>query len=261
MRLVVNGALGRMGRMVVEAAAARPGVTVVALIERPDHPQVGGLVPTPWGDQRLLCHPSEAGPADVGIDFSTPDAAVAFAEAMGKKGVAVLSGTTGMSPRHLEALRHVCATVPVLWTPNTSLGVFCLHELAALAAKVLGPAYDVEIIEVHHRHKRDAPSGTAISLARRIGDESSIVACRQGETGPRPVGEIGVLAVRGGEVVGEHTVLFLGDHDRLEITHRASSRMLFAQGAVALAERLLGLGPGWYEVKDLFLPPAGVQSP
>jgi 4-hydroxy-tetrahydrodipicolinate reductase len=253
MKLVVNGALGRMGRMVVEAAAARPGATVVALLERPDHPHAGRPVPTPWGDLPLLADPAAAAAsgADVGIDFSAPEASVAFARALAARGVGVVCGTTGMTGPHLDALRESAARVPVVWSPNTSLGVWCLHELAALALATLGPGYDVEIVEAHHRHKRDAPSGTALSLARRIADESAIVAGRQGEVGPRPAGEVGVHAVRGGEVAGDHTVMFLGDHERIEITHRASSRMLFAEGAVALAERLAGLPAGWFTVTEL----------
>lgn len=259
MKIAVNGALGRMGRMVVEAAAMRPDARVVALVERADHPHAGQMVPTPWGDLPLLSDSARAAEtgADVGIDFSVPAAAVAFTEVFAGRGIAVVSGTTGMTQANLDALKAASAGAPVVWSPNTSLGVWCLHELAALAASILGPSYDIEVIETHHRHKRDAPSGTALSLVRRLGEDAAVTCGRQGEVGPRPDGEIGVHAVRGGEVVGDHTVMFLGDHDRIEVTHRASSRMLLAEGALALAERLCGRPAGWYTVSDLLKGGAG----
>lgn len=253
MRVALNGALGRMGRMVQEAAD-EAGDEVVALVERPEHPQAGRMVQTPWGEREVLADPARvAGPVDAAVDFSAPDAAVAFIEALAKRGVPVVSGTTGLSEAHLDRIRSAARHAPVLWTSNTSLGVFCLHEVCALARRILGPAYDVEVVEVHHRHKRDAPSGTALSLVRRLteGTGERLVAGRQGDVGPRTDAEVGVLAVRGGEVVGEHTVLFLGRHDRIEVTHRAASRRLFADGAVALARRLVGRSPGLYEVRDV----------
>ncbi len=253
MKIALNGALGRMGRMVQEAAA-EAGDEVAALVERPDHPQAGGRVQTPWGEREVLSDPARV-PAgvDVGMDFSAPDAAVAFVEALASRGVPVLSGTTGLTDAHVERIRTAASRAPVLWTTNTSLGVFCLHEVCALARRLLGPGYDVEVVEVHHRHKRDAPSGTALSLVRRLteGTGERLVAGRQGDAGPRTGAEVGVHAVRGGEVVGEHTVLFLGRHDRLEVTHRAASRRLFADGAVALARRLIGQAPGLYGVRDV----------
>ncbi len=254
MRIALNGALGRMGRRVQEAAA-EAGDEVVALVERPDHPQAGRMVQTPWGEREVLADAGQVPDGvDVAVDFSAPDAAAAFVEALAGRGVPVVSGTTGLSEAHLERLRAAAALAPVLWTSNTSLGVFCLHEVCALARRILGPAYDVEVVEIHHRHKRDAPSGTALSLVRRLteGTGERLVAGRQGDVGPRSDREVGVLAVRGGEVVGEHTVLFLGRHDRLEVTHRAASRRLFAEGALALARHLVGRAPGLYGVRDVF---------
>lgn len=251
MRIVLNGALGRMGRMVLEAAAEAKD-EVVALVERKDHPQCGKVIETPWGMRKVLANAEEADEADVAIDFSTPEAAASFAEKISKRGIAVLSGTTGLSDAQMAKLCEAAKVVPVLWTPNTSIGIFCLHELCALAKGILGDEYDIEIVEIHHRLKKDAPSGTALSLARHIGNER-VVTGRSGTAGPRSRGEIGVLAVRGGEVVGEHTVYFLGRYDRLEITHRVASRRLFADGALALARRLLGRQPGFYSVRDLLM--------
>jgi 4-hydroxy-tetrahydrodipicolinate reductase len=269
MRIVLNGALGRMGRMVTEAAAAA-GDEVVALLDNPGHPEAGRDVVTPWGPRPLLSDPTAiTAAADVGIDFSAPAATVAFVAAMASKGVPVLCGTTGLSDAQIEELKAASREAPVLLAANTSIGVFALHEVAALARSILGPAYDVEIVEVHHRHKRDAPSGTALSLARRLGGETDagrrgleappyrVRAGRDGDCGPRPADEIGVLAVRGGEVVGDHTVHFLGPHDRLELTHRVMSRSALAEGALALARRLSGKAPGWYRrPDDLFRAPA-----
>jgi 4-hydroxy-tetrahydrodipicolinate reductase len=253
-RLVVNGARGRMGRMVIEAAAATADMQVVALVEGPGHPEADTRVTTPWGPMvvRTSCD-GLAADADVAIDFSVPRAAVAFIEAAATQGIPVVSGTTGLSRADLDAVRVAAAHAPVAWSPNTSVAVFALHELAAQARRLLGPDYDVELVEVHHRHKRDAPSGTALSLARRLAADGALrtVTGREGECGPRSDDELGVLAVRGGEVVGDHTIHFLGDFDRIEITHRASSRMAFATGAISLARAIIGRGPGLHAMADL----------
>ena len=257
MKLIVNGARGRMGLMIVEAAA-RAGDEVVALVDRPGHPEAGRDIATPWGPRTLLSDGAAVGvAADAAIDFSSPEASVAFARAVAGRGIPVVCGTTGVTEVHLAALEDAAAGAPVLWTANTSVGVFCLHELCATAQAMLGPSYDVEIVEIHHRHKRDAPSGTALSLSRRlVGDRLQLRTAREGDCGPRPADELGVMSVRGGEVVGEHTVYFFGDHDRIEITHRATSRVIFAEGAVALARRLIGRAPGLWRVEDVLRGPA-----
>ena len=254
MKIAINGAMGRMGRKVLEAADSMEGVEAVSLVDYPDHPESGRPVGTPWGDRPLLSSPNAIpfGEIDVGIDFSLPEGAVAFVKACAGGGIPVVSGTTGLSEEQFETLRASAEKVPVLWAPNLSLGVFCLHEISETARQVLGPDYDVEIMEIHHRHKRDAPSGTALSLARLLADDdTTLVRQRDGETGPRKDNELGIQAVRGGEVVGEHTVMFLGASDRLEITHRAGSRRIFAEGGLILAQRLVGSAPGLYTVKDI----------
>lgn len=251
MKIVLNGAMGRMGRLVIEAAG-RVHDDVVALFERPDHPDIGREIETPFGRRKLAAGFDLANvAADVAIDFSCPDAAVAFASAVTGRGIPVLCGTTGLSEAQMTSLRSFSKRAAVLCTPNTSIGIYCLHELSALARAILGPDYDVEIMEVHHRHKRDAPSGTALSLAERL---SGIVKTgREGQCGPREASEIGVMAIRGGEVVGDHTVFFLGPYDRLELTHRVMSRQVFAEGALALARRLAKKQAGWYRLQDLLL--------
>lgn len=264
MRLVVNGARGRMGRMVLEAASTADDVQVVAIVEAPGHPEADTRVATPWGPMALRTSSDGLTNAvDAAIDFSMPQGAVGFIQAMARQGIPVVSGTTGLSPADLKAVAEAAEHAPVLWAANTSIGVFALHELAALARRLLGPSYDVEVVEVHHRHKRDAPSGTALSLAHRLAAEAPglrQVTGREGECGPRKDEELGVLAVRGGEVVGDHTILFLGDHDRIEITHRAASRNAFAQGALMLAQRLIGRPPGLYAIADLLAPDPGAAS-
>ena len=253
MRLAINGALGRMGRMVLDAARAAGDVEDVVLFDQAGHPGTNEVAQTPFGERHILTDPTlMPDHVDAGIDFSSPAGAVAFVQALTVRDIPVVSGTTGLSDDDHAAMRSASRQAPVLWTPNTSLGVFCLHEIASMARNLLGPGYDCEIVEIHHRHKKDAPSGTALSLAHRlaVGPEAPIVA-RQGQTGERHPGSIGVMAMRGGEVVGEHTVMFLGDHDRIEITHRAASRLALAKGAVDLARRLMGKPAGLYTLKDL----------
>lgn len=255
-RLVVNGARGRMGRMVLEAASALGDVQVVAIVEAPGHPEADTRVATPWGALalRTSCE-GLAGIVDAAIDFSVPKAAVGFIQDMAAQRVPIVSGTTGVSQTDLHAIREAALRAPIVWAANTSVGVFAMHELAATAQRLLGPDYDIELVEVHHRHKRDAPSGTALSLARRLADATRLrtVTGREGECGPRDDNELGVFAVRGGEVVGDHTIHFLGPHDRIEITHRAASRMAFAEGALALARRIIGRPAGLYSVADLLV--------
>ncbi len=256
-RLIVNGARGRMGRMVLEAASAMPEVKVIAIVEAPDHPDANLTITTPCGPLvlRTSCD-GLTGLVDAAIDFSIPQGAIVFIQTMAEQGIPVVSGTTGLSSADHQKIAAAAKHAPVLWAANTSIGVFALHELAAMARRMLGPSYDIEVVEVHHRHKRDAPSGTAISLAQRLSEtppKLRLVACREGECGPRKDEELGVLAVRGGEVVGDHTIHFLGDHDRIEITHRAASRNAFAQGALTLARRIIGRPAGLYTIADLLV--------
>jgi len=253
-RIALNGSLGRMGRMVLDAAEQDPELRVDALLERPGHPGVGGTVPTCWGDRVVRDRPDGVPEVDVAIDFSRPEGAMALARALAPRGIPLLIGTTGLSDAEREDLARLAGEAPILLASNTSLGVFVLRELARMARRLLGPGYDVEILEIHHRHKSDAPSGTALALAEAIGEGRELrrVSGRDGACGPRTEDEMGVMAIRGGEVVGEHTVFFLGEHDRIEITHRASSRVALARGALALARRLPGRPPGMVRIEDLW---------
>ncbi len=260
MRMAVNGAGGAMGRRIVALAKEFPGYELVAALERPGHTALGkdagalaGIEPN-----GVLVSTAMGGDPDVLIDFSSPGASVERALECSEHGVAVVLGTTGLTPEQVSEVRErVAPRVPVLIAPNMSLGVNLLFRLAAEAARALGAAYDVEIIEAHHRRKVDAPSGTAMELARRICEalerdaDSCLSFGRQGAAGPRKANEVGVHAVRGGDIVGDHTVLFAGDGERIELTHRATSRDIFARGALRAAGYVAGCKPGMYSMRDV----------
>jgi len=241
-KLAVHGATGRMGCSIVRCARAA-GDEIVGGACAPGDPNAGrdlgelagigplGVVATPDIGAALLG-------AEVVIDFSTASAVPALLGTAAQQKVAVVSGTTGLGAPAESALERAAQIVPVLWAPNTSLGVHVLAELVEQAVRKLGSRFDVEIVEIHHKRKIDAPSGTALRLAAaaRAGRaELSEVRARDGNVGPRSGAELGVLAVRGGDVIGDHTVFLLGTGERLELTHRASSRELFAEGALAAA--------------------------
>jgi 4-hydroxy-tetrahydrodipicolinate reductase len=254
-RLAVLGPSGRMGRRVIELAAGRSDVQVHAAIDHPDSPLIGRVL----DDGVVVTSSLEAGLAGcaVYIDFTTPDATTAAARAAIDPGVAAVVGTTGLSPAALAELDHLSEHAPVLVAANFSLGVNLLLVLAETAARALGPDFDFEVVEMHHRHKRDAPSGTALALAQALATgrgqklDEVLRTARAGEVGERPPGEIGVVALRGGETIGEHTAYLVGDNERLEISHRAGSRDLFAAGALRAALWLAGRAPGRYTMRDV----------
>ncbi|WP_428264935.1 4-hydroxy-tetrahydrodipicolinate reductase, partial [Haliangium sp.] len=185
----------------------------------------------------------------------------AAARAATDRGIAGVIGTTGLGDEHQAAVDELAARAPVVWAPNFSLGVHVLLALARQAARALGPSFDIEVVELHHRHKRDAPSGTALALAAALdagrgdGDPGADALARrfgrEGDVGPRARAEMGVMAVRGGDVVGEHTAYLLGEHERLELTHRAGSRDVFAAGALHAAAWTAGRAPGRYGMGDV----------
>jgi 4-hydroxy-tetrahydrodipicolinate reductase len=257
-KLAIHGVTGRMGLAIARLAQAG-GHQIVGGAAAAGDPAIGrdigelaglgvlGVVVSPDVSSALLG-------AEVVIDFSTASAVPALLGLAARGGVAVVSGTTGLDAAGEAAIERAAASVPVLWAPNTSLGVQVLAEIVEQAVRRLGAAFDVEILELHHRRKIDAPSGTALRLARaakagRGGLEE--VHARDGNVGPRQDSELGVVAIRGGDVIGDHTVFLLGSGERLELTHRASSRELFAQGALAAARFVCGKPPGRYVFKDV----------
>ncbi|GAC1351936.1 MAG: 4-hydroxy-tetrahydrodipicolinate reductase [Polyangiales bacterium] len=251
-RIAIAGATGRMGRAVARVAAEHNCVVVGALAAPTD----AGKGVEGFGGVKVVSDPLEAFEnAEVVIDFSHPSAFVAIAAACRGRALPLVSGTTHLDDHAKHALEKVAEVAPVLWAPNMSLGVQLLADLVEQAVRRLGVDFDVEIVETHHGKKVDAPSGTANRLveAVRAGFDANqeTVHGRHGEVGARRKGEIGVHAVRGGDVVGDHTVLLLGLGERIELTHRAESRDLFAHGALRAARYLLGRAPGRYTIKDL----------
>ncbi len=260
-KVIVCGALGRMGRRVIEAVLSRPDLALAGLTERPDHPlqgrELGPELGRPELKLSLAASLAEAAEeAQVYIDFSSPAASLNYlAQAVELKLAAVI-GSTGFSPAEKKELAQAAEKIPILWAPNMSTGVNVMFRAAALLAKMLGPDYDLEIVEAHHRLKKDAPSGTALKLleilasARGLEPERALRSGRGGQVGERSDSEIGVMAVRGGDIVGDHTVIFAGPGERLELIHRAQSRDTFAQGAVRAALWLAGQPKGLYDIED-----------
>jgi len=201
--------------------------------------------------------PALASRPDVVVDFTTFEASAACAEACARAGVALVIGSTGFTPEARARVAAAARQVPIVLSPNMSVGVNAMFELVRRAAAALGDAYDVEIVEMHHRMKKDAPSGTAVRLAEIAAEalgrdpRADLRFQRAGMIGERPPREIGVQTLRGGDVVGEHTVLFAGAGERLEITHRATSREQFARGAVRAASWVVGKPPGLYDMRHV----------
>ncbi len=258
MKLAIHGASGRMGQAVARLAASE-GATVVGAVVSHRSALLGRDVGEAAGVGPLGVAMSEDAAsgllgAEVVIDFSRPEAVPHLLQLAMRARVAVVSGTTRLDATGERLLVEAARVIPVLWAPNTSLAVHVLAKLAAEAVRQLGPSFDVEIVETHHRAKVDAPSGTATMLAAAVREargDGRVVAGRDGEVGPRRDDEIGVHAVRGGDVIGDHTIHLLGPSERLELTHRATSRDLFARGALRAARFLAGKPAGRYTMADV----------
>ena len=262
LRVAVPGAAGKMGRTILRVLAETEGVELAAAIERPEHPDLGkdaGVVAGLPPNGVPITHAVDAAldQADVVIDFTTPASTAWLSGQAALREVALVIGTTGLDEGERRAVARAAERVPVVMSPNMSVGVNVLLGLVEMAAQALGEGFDVEIVEAHHRLKRDSPSGTALKLAEVIATALGrklpevVNYGRQGEVGARTAQEIGVLAVRGGDVVGDHTAYFLGLGERIEITHRASSRETFARGAVRAALWLGDRDPGLYDMRDV----------
>jgi 4-hydroxy-tetrahydrodipicolinate reductase len=254
-RVCVLGPSGRMGRAVLEAARGRDDLRIAAAVDRGDAGGLGVIV----SDGVVASADLDAGLAacDVYIDFTAPAASRAVAQAAARFHCAAVIGTTGLGPADDEALAALARVSPIVVAANFSLGVNFVLGMVRQAARVLGPEWDAEVVETHHRAKRDAPSGTALMIARAIAaghgvDYDQVKRHgRDGDVGPRPRGEIGVSSVRGGDIIGEHTAYFFGAAERLEISHRATSRSIFAAGALRAATWVTGQPPGRYDMLDV----------
>jgi 4-hydroxy-tetrahydrodipicolinate reductase len=235
-RVCVLGPSGRMGTAVLEASTTT-GLTIASRVDQGDDLAAGLAA------------------ADVYIDFTTPAATRSAAQLARARRLPAVVGTTGLGPEDEQALAALAEVAPIVVAANFSLGVNLLLGLARQAARILGPDWDAEVVETHHKNKRDAPSGTALAIARAIaaghGSDYDAVKrhTRDGDVGPRPHGEIGVSTVRGGDVIGEHTATFFGAAERIELSHRATSRTIFAAGALRAAAWVVTQPPGRYDMQ------------
>lgn len=252
--IVVAGAAGRMGQAIIEAIAAEPRARVHAALEHEGHPRLGETI----GGIALTSNALEAVlHAQAIIDFTTPGTTLALAQLAAQARIVHVTGTTGLTEDQQRKIVAASLHAPIIQSGNFSLGVNLLSAMVRQAAAALGPDFDIEIVEMHHRHKVDAPSGTALMLAKsaaagRNGDLDALrLPPRDGHTGARPAGGIGMASLRGGSVVGDHTVTFAADHERIELTHRAESRGIFARGAVAAALWGHGRPHGLYSMQDV----------
>lgn len=257
-KIGIIGCAGRMGKMLVAAVLENKECVLSGGVEHPGSKAVGqglgvgvpGLVV--GDDPRALFAASDAV-----IDFSSPTATADNAALAAESGKALIVGTTGLGPEHLSSLSAAGKRSAIVQAPNMSLGVNLLFALVEQVARILDDSYDIDIVEMHHRHKVDAPSGTALglgqaaALGRGVNLEDVAQRVRDGLIGPRKAGEIGFATLRGGDVVGEHTVIFAADGERVEITHKASDRTIFARGAVRAAIWAKGKPPGLYTMRDV----------
>lgn len=257
MNVAILGAAGRMGQALLRFAAQLPGCEVAAAVERADLPLIGEPVKVAGLPCSLAYTAEWPETADTVIDFSFHATVPANIAKAAERGQAYVLGTTGLTDEEQAAVRKAAEKVPVVWSSNMSPGVNLLLELVRQSAATLGVDYDIEITEAHHRLKKDAPSGTAIMLAQAAaagrGVELKDVACygREGIVGERPAGEIGIHAIRGGSVVGDHTVMFMANEERVELTHKAGDRAVFAKGAFKAAFWLQGRAPGLYSMRHV----------
>ena len=241
-RIAIAGAGGRMGQALVEAVLADPGLILSAALDVPGSPFAGQDAGERCGRTTGIVVGTDVGAAaqaaDVLVDFTRPEGTLAHLEACARHRTGAVVGTTGLSNAQIERITALAKQIPIVFAPNMSVGVNVLLSLVEAAARTLGRGYDIEILEMHHRHKVDAPSGTALALgdaaargAGRVLADCAVYA-REGVTGERKPGAIGFAALRGGDVVGEHTVIFAGAGERVDLAHKAASRQNFAAGAL-----------------------------
>lgn len=261
-KIAVAGIAGKMGTIIARLVIESPDLELAGATEVAGN---GAIGKTPQDALGLKCASFKIESdvakavkgADVFIDFTSPEASSLAAEICSASGVACVIGTTGLSPAQTERLTNAAKNIPIVYAPNMSLGVNLLKKLVEQAAAALGEDYDIEIVEAHHNMKADAPSGTALLLAkaaaaaRGLNYDSAAVYGREGKTGARPKNQIGVMTLRGGDIVGEHTVLFAGPGERIELIHRAHTRETFARGALRAARWVAGKPPKLYSMADV----------
>ena len=260
LKIAIAGASGRMGRMLIEAVLAAPDLTLAAALDRAGSPDLGSDAGALLGRAtgvRVASDLAALAGSDVLIDFTRPEATLAHLDACARHGVKLVIGTTGFDDAGKAAIRTAAQKTAIVFAPNMSVGVNATLKLLEVAARILGSSYDIEIIEAHHRHKVDAPSGTALKMgeviAGALGHELKDLAvyAREGHTGERKAGTIGFATIRGGDIVGDHTVLFAGPGERIEITHKSASRMTYATGSLRAARFLAARRTGLFDMNDV----------
>ncbi|TPV92684.1 MAG: 4-hydroxy-tetrahydrodipicolinate reductase [Myxococcales bacterium FL481] len=258
--VVVVGARGRMGKTLLRTIMESDDLSVAAAVDRSGGPgtgldagQLAGLTDTGIRVTDQL----EPRRGQVVVDFSLPEATNVNLERCVAAGAPLVLGTTGISEETETLIEEASEHIPIVAAANYSVGVTLLIQLSAIAAKALGPGWDAEVFELHHRHKRDAPSGTALRIGQAVASATSrdfadvVVPHRTGTNRPRRDDDIGVISARGGDSIGEHTLMLLGDEERLELTHRAGNRAIFARGALRAARWTFGREPGLYDMVDV----------
>ena len=261
-RVIINGACGRMGRLIIQSVAQQEDMELVGAIEYPEHPQIGN-------DAGVVAGMSETGiaitseldavieSADVVIEFSSPEATVQHLRQVVAADKAMVIATTGYTPEALATINELAAQIRCVMAPNMSLGVNVMIQALELIAKALGDDYNIEVIEAHHNHKADAPSGTALRLAETVAaalgrDLAEVgVYGRHGIVGARTQQEIGIHAVRGGDIAGDHTVLFATEGEQLSVVHRAHSPEAFAKGAIRAARWIVNAPKGLHDISEV----------
>ncbi len=261
MKIAIAGSAGRMGRTLIEAVLAAKDLKLTAALEVADSPYLGKDAGEALGSAAGVAisadYAAGIAAADCLIDFTRPEGSLLHLDACVKSGTNLVIGTTGFSAEGRQHIVAAAKRIAVVFAPNMAVGVNATFKLAQVAAKILGDAYDVEIIEAHHRHKVDAPSGTALKLGELVAAalgrdlERCAVYGREGDTGARDAKAIGFHSIRGGDIVGEHTVIFAGSGERVEITVRSQSRVTYAEGALRAARFLEGKGAGLYDMQDV----------
>lgn len=260
-RIAISGATGRMGRMLIEAVLADPQTRLSAALDIAGSPAIGRDAAEFMGQSTgilIAADPNQAlTDTDVLIDFTRPEGTLALLSACATHRVRAVIGTTGFDAQGLDAIGRFSQQQSAVFAPNMSVGVNITLKLLEIAGQYLSEGFDIEVIEAHHRHKVDAPSGTALKMgevvAKAAGRDFREDArfTREGHTGERPAKEIGFSVIRGGDIVGDHTVLFAGTGERIEITHKSSSRATYAQGALRAAKFLMGQPHGLFDMQDV----------
>ncbi|HTJ96457.1 MAG TPA: 4-hydroxy-tetrahydrodipicolinate reductase [Rhodocyclaceae bacterium] len=260
-RYAIAGSAGRMGRMLIESVLQSDDGVLAAALEHESSPFIGKdageLVGAACGVKITADFASALAGCDVLIDFTRPEGTLLHLQACVQNKVGIIIGTTGFDAAGKAAIEAASKSIPVVFAPNMAVGVNAVFKLLEVAAKILNDGYDIEVIESHHRHKVDAPSGTALRMGEVVAKaldrnlEEDAVYGREGHTGERPAKQIGFSTIRGGDIVGDHTVLFAGVGERIEITHKSASRMPYASGSLRAARFLKGKSNGLFDMQDV----------